>query len=224
MDSEKIGHYIKVAREKGADDGLIRSNLLKAGWKEEDINWGFSGLDLPPVPKPEITTHVSDSVNQINENYTLWDAFEHLLLFISMYVLAFSIAILLHLYISYYVPEIYGSSRDVGSYSDRGLVTGLLASIIVTFPMFSFFFLRVTKRTLENPLLRRLKFRKFLIYLTLMITFVVMLIQIITTVYSFLMGNISLNFILHLLVTIAVSGVIFIYYLRQVKEDRKVNA
>jgi predicted neutral ceramidase superfamily lipid hydrolase len=94
-----------------------------------------------------------------------------------------------------------------------------MASLIVSFPLFAFFFLRITKRTIEDVSIRMLKSRKFLIYLTLVVTFIILIINVITLVYTFIGGNITVNFFLKFLITLIVSGMIFAYYLYEVRED-----
>ncbi len=153
----------------------------------------------------------------------MWDAFEHVLMFISLYVFSLASSLLLHTFVDKWIPRIneYGQITDqvvvqVQSY----MVRGFLASIIVSYPIFAALFLHLTKRTKQNPNLRSLKARKILIYLTLVIAFVVTITNVINAVYKFLSGNINLNFILHLAIAIAINGLIFVYYLTQVKEDR----
>ena len=173
-----------------------------------------------PVPKPPMTYI-----------YSLWDSFEHILLFISLYIFVSSVALLLHLFVDTWVPGVNqsglnslfgvsGSKNILYSYVSRGY----LASIIVSYPLFAYLFLTITKKTLNNPALRQLDSRKKLIYLTLVGTFIIALVNVISIVFGFLSGNVNLSFILHFLVTTGISLVIFIYYLNQVKEDRQTNA
>lgn len=153
-------------------------------------------------------------------SHSMWDAFEHILLFISLYVFVTSLALLIHYLVDKWVPRFPGSRYL--SYSSVGntVLRGYLSAILVSYPLFVFFFLRITKRTFKNPELRKIKPRKTLIYLTLIITFIVSLINIISIVYSFLGGNVTGNFLAHFFVTFLISGIIFAYYLFQVREDR----
>jgi len=54
----------------------------------------------------------------------------------------------------------------------------------------------------------------------LVVTFLIMISYIIYTIFSLLEGNITVNFVLHLIVTLTVAGSVFGYYLQQVREDR----
>lgn len=160
-----------------------------------------------------------------NSSSTMWDAFEHILMFISLYVMATSIVLVLYYFIDKWFP---GVTEYRYSYSNNdwqlGVLRGYLAALIVSYPLFAFFFLNTIKRTISNPLLRTMKTRKILIYLTLVVTFIIMLIYLIQLVYKLLSGDVTVNFMLHLLALFSVTGIIFVYYILEVKGDRKINA
>ena len=181
---------------------------------------GKSTTPTIPSPVPPAVTSIKSS------STTMWDAFEHILMFISLYVLAISIALTLKLFIDKWIPGVTKSYYYL-SYETNLLkytiLRGYLAALIVSFPLFAFFFLNIVKRTMANPSMRNIKTRKILIYLTLIVAFIIMLTSIITTVFNFLNGNITLNFILHIIVIITVTGVVVGYYLYQIREDRKIN-
>lgn len=174
-------------------------------------------------------------------HHSLWDAFEHALLFLSLYTLATSIALILHYFVDKWIPGVAtdSSSSNVGlpwilglyfgvdsssGNLELTLLRGYLASLIVSLPTFVFLFLHIARRTLHNPDIINLKSRKVLIYVTLTITFLIMQYDLISLIYSLLSGNATWNFTLHFFVTILVSGVIFLYYLLQVKQDMTSHA
>jgi hypothetical protein len=236
MINQKILTYISVERQKGKDDSIIRKKLGMAGWKEDDIEVAFKEVenDLSDVPRPDSEGgQVSDPKKgwhlTVNDSVSMWDAFEHALLFISMYVCAFSIALILHWLVDEYLPATLYSSSGYSSSSyrnswDDSLLRGYVSAMLVSTPLFVYLFLRISRRTKENPTLRSLRARKILTYLTLIGTFLFLIYSAITIVYSLLGGNITVNFLLHFVITVAVSGVIFKYYLSEVKEDRKLHA
>lgn len=204
--------YIQKAKSEGHTNDQIKANLVQAGWSANAVDNALghdSGLSVPPPPSSKGKT-------------SMWDAFEHILLFISLYVMAAAIAMILHFFVDKYVASGiitgYGNLGDLNS----TLLKGYLSALIVSFPLFAFLFLDVTKRTKANPQLRHLDSRKLLIYITLIATFLFMIFSIITIVYSLLNGNITSNFLFHFAVTVLVNAIIFIYYVNQVKEDRKL--
>jgi len=228
MINHELVDYIQKAREKNIGIDSIIFSLKKAGWSEDVIKESNDAASLvvptPPIPQPvQQKTHIEST-----HHITMWDSFEHILLFISLYVTAISFALILHYFVDKYLPR----SNDLystGTYSmynypnswQDNLLRGYLSALIVSFPIFTFLFIRITGSTIKFPYLRMLKSRIVLIYITLTLTFIIMLANIISIVNGLLNGNTTLNFIAHFLVTIGVSGSIFGYYLRQVKGDRK---
>lgn len=167
---------------------------MQSQWDQAAIDEALSTQQIiqfsqnPPTPP------------KVSSSTTMWDTFEHILLFISLYVLAISVALMLNSLIDIFSPAV-GTSAYSSLYNSSGmdasrkmLIRGYIASLIVTYPLFSFFFLNVTRRTLANPALRNIHARKSLIYLTLIITFIILIANIIHIIFTLLNGNVTANF------------------------------
>ena len=213
MAQKDLLDYIKNAREQKASDDAIRSQLLKFGWVEAEVNEAMAkkvesdASPLPPPPAPQIG---------------MWISFQYILLFISLYVAASSLAGILNVAVDKNLPDaldnvLYSYSGVINSY----LLRGYIAALIVSYPIFVFLFLRLTKNLLAKPFLRGLRARKFLIYLTLVITFIIMLIHVIVIIYNLINGSVTGRSFAHLVVTLLIAGSIFFYLLQDVREDRK---
>ncbi|MDQ3098779.1 MAG: DUF5671 domain-containing protein [bacterium] len=218
MSDEKMHAYIQNKRSQGLTDAEIKSKLLSVGWNELQVAQEFAGEDDVPRPAQVGNTPLEESKTN------LWDVFEHVILFISLYVFSISLGLMIHYFIDKYLPattyEMYGSYDSYqGNWQDTA-VTGYASALIVSFPILYFLFRKIAIRTQKNPVLRRGKVRKILIYLTLISTFVILIYKAITTVYTLLNGNITINFLLHLIVTVGIAAVIFAYYFMEVREDR----
>lgn len=222
--AQEVTRYIQAARKRDLSDRTIRENLLAEGWDLSVVETALTA-DLP-VPKPPNGSRsprpaVSSANNANISSPTMWDAFEHILMFISMYVLAITIGLTLSLFVEKWfpgAPDMYESGNNSWKLS---MLRGYIASLIVSYPLFAFFFLRITRRTMDNPFVRTLKARKFLIYLTLVVAFIIVISNIISIIFNFLNGNVTLNFFLNFLIIVSISSLIFFYYLQQVKEDRQ---
>jgi hypothetical protein len=215
-----LTQFIKQAQMLNLSDADITTSLVKAGWNQKDIDATFAELKTLTPPASPLTVPTLSVPAPVHTS--LWDSFEHILLFISLYIMATSLGLVLHTYIDQWFPEfsVYTNHYNNSSYKNTFLLMSL-ASLIVSFPLFAFFFLDIHKRTLKNTGIRRNTSRKVLIYLTLVVTFIVMLMSLISLVFGLLNGNVNLNFLCKFLVTVAISSLIFGYYLTQVKEDRK---
>ncbi len=228
--AQELNSYIQAARKRDLSDRTIRENLLAEGWELSAVEAALAA-DLP-VPKPPKGSRVQSPAAPATpplpagtaaiSSPTMWDAFEHILMFISMYVLAITIGLTLSLFVEKWVPgtpDIYGYGSN-NSWK-LSMLRGYIASLIVSYPLFAFFFLRITRRTMDNPFVRTLKARKFLIYLTLVVAFIVVISNVISIIFNFLNGNVTFNFFLNFLIIVSISSLIFFYYLQQVKEDRQ---
>lgn len=219
MTNISLADYIDNARKVKLPERQIYQNLLNEGWDKKEIENELKGTSSFPS-----RLVVPNSLSSTPENH-LWDAFEHILLFISLGILAISSALMLHAFVDKWVSSNTTQSASsllyISSYGHT-LIRGYIAAIVVSYPLFSFFFLRISKRTLNNPQIQGLKSRKVLIYLTLILTFFILIFNIISIIYSFLNGNVTLNFLSHFSVSVLISSFIFGYYLHQVKKDRKI--
>ena len=204
MLDQKTVDYVKSAQAAGVSNDDIRNTL--------------SSKQIDPA---EIDKVLNGSPKIIGNN-SLWDIFEHFLMFFSMLIYVVSIGLFWHYCVDKLIPvnsqDIYGS---LGTAFSAMMINGYLAGIIVSFPFFTVLFLRVTRNSFLHPELRNLNSRKTLIYLTLAITFIIMTSNIIGFVYNLLNGNIGLNFVAHLALTLFMNGFIFAYYFYQVREDRR---
>jgi len=215
MINENLIKYVVDARKLNIGDEEIKNNLLKSGWNENDINMALSNNQLP-IPTPLIPGVVVGSHN-------MWDAFQHIIMFISLYVAATSIGLILLYYVDIWFPAV---NNILGSYVNhvygKSLLTGYYSALIVSLPVFVLLFAEISRKTKNNPVIRDLRTRKKLIYLTLIITFIIVLEKLSSIIYKFLNGNVTLNFVMHFLVIVGISGSIFVYYLGQVSQDRKI--
>ncbi len=220
----EILEYIRNSRHKGLNDEEIKESLQSVGWSsqkvEEALKADSDNIPLPPMPTSAPTTErISEPVG----NVSMWDTFEHILMFISLYALAIALAFILHQLIDQWItdPAVY----NYNYYSDNNwqaeMLRSYLATVIVSYPLFVFFFSRISRKTEVEPLLRRLKARKLLIYLTLIVTFVTFMTVIGQFIYKFLGGALTGNFVAHAATTVILTGIVFYYYLQQVKDDRK---
>jgi hypothetical protein len=218
----ELKSYIDKAREKKLNDDQIKTNLITAGWQEQQIVEALSrDADLPVPPPPPTVAHLG-----------MWTGFLYILFFIALYTLAAAIAGMLNLWIDKALPTIIdnadGSSFDIfsmfgaDSYSPS-VIRGYIAAIIVSFPIFAVLALILKRQLVSQPYVKNIRSRKLLIYVTLIGTFLILLGNIISTCYDFLSGTVTSNGLGHLTVTFLVVGAIFGYFIGEVKNDRKYD-
>lgn len=213
MAHPELTKYVANAREQKVSDNAIKDQLIKAGWPEAEVTDAISpktssSLLPPPPPLPQ---------------FGMWVGFQYVILFISLYVTATALGGILHEAVNQFIPD---QLNDLNNYSYGGsyddfLLKCYIAGLLVGFPIFAPLFLYMKSQLAKKPGIKNLRIRKQLIYITLVLTFVIMIGHVITTIYGLLDGKASPNSFGHLGVTFLVAGSIFGYLLMEVKEDRK---
>lgn len=143
------------------------------------------------------------------------DVFSYLLLFVTLYIGVVSIIALLFQYINTLFPDqLYFSYSNAYDTMRRSV-----ASLIVTWPVFLALSIMLGKETNKDPEKRNLKIRKWLVYLTLFVSALTLIIDLITLLYNFLGGELSTRFALKVLVILVVAGAVFGYYLWDARRE-----
>lgn len=211
MVNPDLEKYIQAAKNQNISDGDIKYQLKKIGWDDRAIDEALmlNTSTLPPPPPPPPATH-----------FGMWVTFQYVILFISLYVSATALGGIFYLVVDKFFssPSLYTN----GYYSQYSyaLISGYASSLIVAYPVFACLFVILNRQATEKPAVKQLRARKQLIYITMILTFVIMIFQLITTLNGLLNGETTLRSVGYFGVTLLIAGTIFIYLLFQVKEDR----
>lgn len=129
-----------------------------------------------------------------------------------MYIFAYSLNQVVSQYINYFFSS---GSNYYKSYLDF-----FLAVLIVSYVLFSIFLVLSEKNMSKVKEIRNFKERRLWVYATLILSSVIGSIYIIVALYNFLLNGLSnINNILQLINVIVITGIIFLYYLQEVKID-----
>jgi len=145
------------------------------------------------------------------------DVFLHLFVVFTLYWLAVSFITLCWQYINYFFPDALVLRYDHQSYVWP--IRFSVASLIIVLPLFilaSWYLNRIYQR---EKVVRESKIRKWLIYLTLFIASLIIIGDLVTLIYNFLGGEVTVKFILKALSVLIVAGAVFGYYLDDVKRS-----
>jgi hypothetical protein len=144
------------------------------------------------------------------------DVFLHLLAIVTLYWSAVSFVTLMWQYINYFFPDVLNYVYTAGF---NEAIRFAVSSLIIVFPLFilvSWYLNRIYKKEYA---VRESKIRKWLIYLTLFITALVIIGDLVTVINTFLGGEITSRFFLKALSILVVAAVVFWYYLDDVRRD-----
>lgn len=132
---------------------------------------------------------------------------------IGLYVSAGSLIALLYQLIDYAFPDnlaYYGDPYSAG-------IKFAIASLIVIFPLYLYLGRTLQKDFSLNPEKRNLAIRKWLVYFTLFVATIVIVGDLIALINTFLGGEITTRFILKVLAVFVVAGLVFGYYLSDIR-------
>jgi len=137
------------------------------------------------------------------------EVFFHLLLIITLYMSVVSGITLLFQYVNVWFPDVLSFYRP-GIFDAIRWASSVL---LVAFPVFLGVSWQLEKDFTAAPATRDLRIRKWLVYLTLFIAALTIITDLIVLIYTFYGGEITTRFILKVLVVLAVAGMVFGYYL-----------
>lgn len=144
------------------------------------------------------------------------DLFLHLLAMITLYWSAISFTTLLWQFINRSFPD--SVAYYAGDYGFQ-VIRFSVSALIIVFPIFigvSWYLNQIYRKGVKA---RESRIRKWLIYLTLFVASLIIIGDSIGIINTFLSGEITARFILKALSVIIVAGVIFGYYLDDVRRD-----
>ncbi|MFH1253148.1 MAG: DUF5671 domain-containing protein [Candidatus Uhrbacteria bacterium] len=146
---------------------------------------------------------------------TAKDVFSHLLAIVTLYMGVTSFIALYFQYIEVKFPDVlnfyYAAALDVIRLS--------MSILIVAWPVFILISWMIYKEMKGDPAKTGIAIRKWLLYLTLFITSITIIIDLITLVNYFLNGEITTRFILKVVVVLIVAAAVFVYYLWDLRRD-----
>ena len=152
--------------------------------------------------------------NKINVG-TSRDFFLQLGAIVTFYATVISLITLLFDAINFAYPKV-ADYYSYGYYTPS--ISFQVAMIIVAFPLFIFFSWLVQKSYETEPLLRESLVRRWFSFITISIAGGVIAGDLITILYMFLDGQeLTTAFLLKVLTLIVISGGVFIYYFREIK-------
>lgn len=208
MDAQLV-EFTRTALARGETRDAIAQALRRAGWREEDIRGAlgvFADIEFPvPVPRPR-------------PYLSAREVFVYLVLFVALYVSAYSVGALTFEFINRGFPDVVAENPYRSAYSDS-TIRWQIASLVVWFPIFLVTFRGVTRAIAADQTKRQSRPRRWLTYLTLFAAVVSIAADIIALIYNALGGELTLRFILKFLTVAILAGGIFIYFLADIRKE-----
>jgi hypothetical protein len=200
--------FVESALRAGQARDAVRAALEQAGWSKDQVADALAHYaDVPfavPVPRPRA---------QLSAREAFW----YLLMFGALYMSAYHLGDLLFGFINLAFPDDL-SYNDRKEYVESG-IRFATAALIVAFPLFLFTAWKTGKEVVADPTRRNSAIRKWLTYMTLLVAAAVIVTDGITLIYNVLSGELTLRFILKVLVVAAIASAGFAYYTWSIRAD-----
>lgn len=204
--------FVREALAKGVARERIKTELEGAGWPMDEVSTALAAYaesDLP-VPVPKRKPYLSAR-----------EAFMYLVMFLTLYITAFSVGTILFQMINLWLPEASQLAYGYASDYSTGLIRSATAAVIITFPIFLFTAYSLIRNLKRDATKRSSLVRKWLTYITLYIATGIIIGDLITLVTYVLNGDLTTRFVLKVLVVLAIAGSIFAYYLWDLRTEEK---
>ncbi|OHB19118.1 MAG: hypothetical protein A3F96_00990 [Parcubacteria group bacterium RIFCSPLOWO2_12_FULL_40_10] len=144
------------------------------------------------------------------------DVFGQLLAVIGLYVSVITFGALIFALINLYFPDIL--NYDYGLYANQSL-RWPLAILVIVFPLFVWWNSYLQKDFEKNPEKKELRSRKWFLHFTLFAAAIVIIGDLVSLVFRFLSGDLTIQFILKILAVFIIAAAVFIYYLWNIRKD-----
>lgn len=220
--SQELHDYIREAKDKGAEHEDIKGALVDAGWHPHVVDEAMDKHHEPhrdaPAPAPSLRAESVPSYGAqtpvpVVYNYTARGV-EYFLMLISLAIAAISLGTLLH----NIAGELFNDGGTNIFFS--GVMSFAGSALVVSLPLFIFFFLRLKKAELVSPRLRHDPSRRRAFQIAVFGSFLVGVFSLIGYVYTFFNSgndlyaadsNIGLT-IADMIITLGIAGGIFAYF------------
>jgi hypothetical protein len=206
--SPELELFVRDALMRGHDRQRVTQALLAAGWSAEQIRGvldGWAEVDFAlPVPRPRASLSARE-------------AFLYLLLFSALYFFTWNLGDLLFSLMGQALPDPADNEWQVIRLGES--IRWSISALIIAFPVFAFLAWYVARDVTWHPIKRMSPIRRWLTYLTLFVAAAVLVGDLTALVFNVLGGELSLRFILKVLVVAIIAGVAFSYYLWDLRRE-----
>jgi len=210
--SANLEVFVRDALGRGQTRAEITRVLAEAGWPAEQVTLALSAYaDVAfPVPVPRPRAFLSAR-----------EAFLYLVLFTALYISAFNLGVILFEVIDRVFPDLAVARYNLAS--SRETIRWAVSGLLVAFPVFLWVSTYVGREVAANPAERLSPVRRWCTYLTLFIAVGVLIGDATTLVYNVLSGEITIRFILKVVVVAGIAGTTFTYYLRDLRHGERAT-
>ncbi len=148
----------------------------------------------------------------MDQNNTARDVFMYLLVVIVLAMSSVMLGTMLFQYVNMYVPD--AALQQCYGTSCASAVRWSLATLLIVFPLLVWAWRFLQKDVALHPEKAQSRVRRWLLYFTLFVAGITLMGDAVSLVYSWLQGDLTVQFLLKVLIVLYISGTMFFYFLR----------
>lgn len=210
---EDLAVFVESAKKAGVADADLIGLLQQHGWSTRRAYAALSAY---------YTQRLGTIPERGGAIESARDAFLYLLAFATLAIWTVALVWLANALTDWALPSALETFDRSGGF--RQNVAGQLASLIVAFPIFMAVSAAIVRQTRSRPESSESGVRKWLTYIALVITAVIMLGDAMWFLTQFLLGELTLRFAIKAFTVFAVAGGVLWYYLGSVSTDPRPRA
>ena len=155
----------------------------------------------------------------MEQKTTARDVFLYLLVIITLGIAAGNLWVMLYQFVNIYVPD--PAIQQCYGTSCRDTIRFAMASLIVVFPVLVWAWRFLQRDIVLNPEKADSRVRRWLLYFTLFVAAVIMIGDAVALLWSWLQGDLTLQFFLKVLAVLYIFSSIFYYFLKALHPEER---
>jgi len=205
---EQLISFVRDCLAKGLSRTDVSRELAAAGWSPREVSLALDAFAESSLPVPVPRKRVSSSPR---------DAFLHLVALVSLYNAALAVGGILFVVIDRWLPL----PLDRDSFW-KGALRWAVATLVVSLPILLLVLRAIGRDAARNPVSRLTPVYRFLAYLALLVTALVMAGDLVCVVINFLQGDATPRFLLKAMVVLAVAGAVYLWYASDLRREESL--
>ena len=201
----KLDEFIEASKGKGASDEFLGALLARRGWAADDV-YAALGRYWETATGVSVPDHAGAGESSR-------EAFLYLLSFSTLATWATALGSIIYAFIDHWLPDPVARVP----FDLRTTVTWQMAAVAVAFPIYLLVMRFIVREAAEHPERMQSGVRKWLTYIALLLTAGTMICDLIWFLDYFLMGELTLRFVLKAATVLLIAGGIFTYYLASLR-------
>lgn len=221
MEQTSLQSFVVEKVRGGASKAVVKEQLMAVGWSEEEADTAYAqALIAMGIPVP-----VEGAQMEVNKKSSTLEIMINFFSFILLGIIATALGTLYFQIINAYFLDML-MLGEYGYSILSGAVHYSIAALIIASPLFYFSIRMWFQRFREDEGKVESRLTKWVTYLILLVTSITIVGDLITVLYTFLQGEMSIRFFLKALTIFVIAGMIFGFYFlerRKIQYHREVN-